>query len=42
VLSGDHQVSVIYGCLKEMRGEILPIFQEMQESIELDVPGGGK
>jgi hypothetical protein len=42
MLAGDHQVSVVYGCLKEMRGEILPIFQQMQESIELDVPGGGR
>ena len=42
VLSGDHQVSVVYGCLSEMRGVILPVFQEMQESIELDVQGGGR
>ena len=40
VLSGDHHVSAIYGCPKEMQKSLLPVFDTMMSSMELDVPGG--
>ncbi len=42
LLSGDHHVSVVYGCLKEMEPIVLPVFKLMVDSLELDVQGGSR
>ena len=42
LLSGDHQVSVVYSCLKEMEPVVLPIFKQMMRSMEIDAQGGGQ
>jgi len=42
LLSGDHQVSIVYGCPKEMEKAILPVFDQMLKSLETDVQGGGQ
>lgn len=42
LLLGNHRVSVVYGCLKEMKAELHPLFQQMQQSIEISIPGGAQ
>lgn len=42
LLSGDHHVSVIYGCPKEMEPAILPVFDKMLDSLEVDGQGGAR
>lgn len=42
LLSGDHEVTVFYGCLKEMRSVVLPLFDTMVGSLEVDGQGGAK
>ena len=42
MLSGDHHVTVSYGCLKEMKRLIMPMFESMVNSLEVDGQGGAK
>ncbi|HLJ54466.1 MAG TPA: hypothetical protein VKT77_05455 [Chthonomonadaceae bacterium] len=40
ILSGDHEVSVVYGCPRAKQKDYLPVFDRMLRSLALDVPGG--
>jgi len=42
ILSSDHNASVIYGCPIELQKTILPEFDRMLNSLELDLQGGGR
>ncbi len=42
LVSGNHPVSVVYGCPKEMQQTLLPVFDQMLHSLETDVAGGGQ
>ncbi len=42
LLSGEHQVSVVYGCSEDMQQAILPVFDRMLTSLEVDIQGGGR
>jgi hypothetical protein len=42
MLSGDHQVSIVYGCPKEMEKAVMPAFDRMLKSLETDVAGGAQ
>ena len=38
--AGDHEASVVYGCPREIEKTVLPVFDKMLYSLELDVQGG--
>lgn len=42
LLSGDHHVAVVYVCLKEMRNIVLPVFDKMLSTLEVDPQTGGR
>ena len=42
LLSGDHQVSIVYGCLKEIQQTVLPVFDRMLISLDFDVAAGAQ
>jgi hypothetical protein len=42
LLSGDHHVSIVYGCLKEMQAFVLQVFDQMLSSLEIDGQGVGQ
>lgn len=42
LLSGDHHVSAQYGCPKAMQQSVLPVFDKMLNSMEIDVQGGAQ
>jgi len=40
LLAGERRVTIVYSCLKEMRALLMPLFDQVRDSVTVGQPGG--